>query len=354
LLYFGILIIFGLLMLSSAGVAVGMDRFKDPYFFVRRQLLFAILPGIILFFVAAKIDYHVWKKYAIPIFILGLLFLLLTYIPGIGSTNNTGSQSWIGVAGHSFQPAEAVKLILIIFLSALLAKNAGKLSDFSQGFLPPLLMGMIPVALIALQPDIGTAAILFAIILGILFLAGARWTHIVGLVLVAIIAFGLMIAAAPYRAHRLTTFLHPELDIQGKGYQINQAFLAVGSGGWFGLGLGHSRQKFQYLPEVHADSIFAIIAEEMGFIITTGFIVLLALLTLQGFKIAKNAPDQFGSLLCGGIMIWVMVQSLLNIGAIIGLLPLTGVPLMFVSHGGSAILIGFVAMGMIVNVSKSR
>ncbi|MFA6427465.1 MAG: putative lipid II flippase FtsW [Candidatus Magasanikbacteria bacterium] len=350
--YVASLILFGLLVLSSAGVAEGLSNFGDAYFFIKRQLLLGFLPGLILFFVCAKIDYHKWKKYSLPIFILGIGLLILTFIPAIGSTNNTGSRSWINLFGHSFQPAEAMKLGLIIFLSAFLSTIGKRIEEFGSGFIVALCIGLVPIALIVLQPDIGTAFILACILFLLLVLSKARWSHLVILLLVGIIGFWIMVVSAPYRAERLTTFLHPELDPKGQGYQINQAFLAIGSGGWLGLGLGHSRQKFEYLPEVHADSIFAVAAEEFGFIVVVLFIALFLLIVLRGLKIARESNDAFGILLASGIMSWFVIQSLLNIGAIVGLLPLTGVPLPFVSHGGSALMISMAAMGIVVNVSK--
>lgn len=352
LAYFIALLLFGLLMLSSAGVAVGLERFGDPYFFVKRQLLFGVLPGTILFLIIAKIDYHVWKKIALPVFLMSIVGLFLVFIPGIGTTHNTNAHSWISFFGYSFQPAESAKLALVIYMAGILSTMGNKIKDLKEGFLLALGVGIVPVFLIALQPDIGTTAILFAILMLILFFAHADLKHLSILILLAIIGFGTMIVVAPYRAERFMTFLHPELDPQGQGYQINQAFLAIGSGGWLGLGLGHSRQKFQYLPEVHADSIFAIIAEEMGFIVMTGVLFLFILITLRGLNIAKHAPDEFGKLLAVGILSWFMIQTLLNIGAIVGLLPLTGVPLPFVSHGGSALIIAMAGLGMIINVSK--
>lgn len=352
LTYFIILLVFGLLMLSSAGVAVGLERFDDPYFFIKRQLLFGVLPGIILFLIIAKIDYHFWKKLALPIFVVSVVGLLLAFIPGIGTTHNTNAHSWISFFGYSFQPAEAAKLGLIIYAAGFLSTMGDKLKDLKEGFLVALGVGMIPVLLVALQPDIGTTAILFGILILLLFFAEADIKHLLVLILVALLGFGIMIMAAPYRAERFTTFLHPELDPQGQGYHINQAFLAIGSGGWLGLGLGHSRQKFQYLPEVHADSIFAITAEEMGFVMTLAVLSLFVLILLRGLSIARHAPDDFGKLLVAGILSWFMIQTLLNIGAIVGLLPLTGVPLPFISHGGSALIIAMAGLGMIINVSK--
>ncbi|MFA7244888.1 MAG: putative lipid II flippase FtsW [Candidatus Magasanikbacteria bacterium] len=349
---FFILLIFGMMVLSSASVAVGINSFDDPYFFVKRQFFLGFLPGFFLFIILSKINYNFWRKLSAPIFLLGLFLLFLVFVPGIGSTNNTSSSSWINLFGYSFQPAEAMKMSLIIYMAAFFAKMGDKIKDFKEGFLVALGVGMLPIAMVILQPDIGTTAILFSILFAMLFFAGAKFSHMSGLVLAAVIGFIFLVIIAPYRAHRLTTFLHPELDPQGQGYQINQAFLAVGSGGLFGLGFGHSRQKFQYLPEVHGDSIFAIMSEEMGFVMVVGFLSLLFLLLKRGFSIAVNTKDEFGRLLVTGVMSWLFVQSFLNIGAIVGLLPLTGVPLPFVSHGGSALMIGMASMGIVVSVSK--
>ncbi len=352
IIFFFILVFFGLMVLSSAGVAVGFAKKSDQYFFIKKQILLGFLPGLFLFILFAKIDYQIWKKYATPIFVLGLILLSLTFIPGIGSTNNTSSRSWIKLFGNSFQPAEAMKLALIIYMAAFLNKMGSKLLDFKEGFLIALGVGIMPVIFVALQPDMGTASILFVVVLAILYFAQAKFSHILMLFIVAIIGFMFLIMTESYRADRLTTFLHPEFDPQGKGYQINQAFLAIGSGGLFGLGFGHSRQKFQYLPEVHGDSIFAIMSEELGFLVMIGFLFLLFMILKRGFFIASRSQDLFGKLLVSGIMSWLFVQSFLNIGAIIGVLPLTGVPLPFVSQGGSALLIGMASMGIVVNVSK--
>jgi cell division protein FtsW len=277
----------------------------------------------------------------------------MVFIPGLGSNNNTGAHSWINIFGHSFQPAEFAKLGLIIFLSALLTKHGyAGLQDLKSGFLSVLGMGIIPIVLVILQPDIGTVAVLFSILFVMLFVSGAKWSHIFGLAGVGVAALLLMVIIAPYRLGRVTTFLHPELDPQGIGYQINQAFLAIGSGGFFGRGLGQSLQKFQYLPEVHADSIFAIIAEEMGLVFALGLVVLIVFTIGRSLILAKKAPDQFGRLLVVGIITWFGIQSVLNIGAMVGLLPLTGLPLPFVSHGGSALMIAMAATGIIINVSK--
>jgi len=353
MIYVGILIFFGLLVLSLASVAIGVERFDDPNHFLKRQIMFGLLPGIVAFLVCSKIPYQFWKKHAQTIFGFSVLALVLVLIPGIGASFGTGARSWINFGFFSVQPAELVKLGLIIFLAAYITQKGRNISDLKEGFLPVLGLGVVPIGLILLQPDLGTVSILFGILFAILFIGRAELLHLGGLLISGIAGFALMIAIAPYRAARFTTFLHPELDPQGIGYHINQAFLAIGSGGWFGLGMGHSRQKFAYLPEVHADSIFAIMAEEMGFIIAAAIIVFIVMIIFRGLRIAKAANDDFGRLLVAGICIWFAVQSFLNIGAIVGLLPLTGVPLPFISHGGTALMTAMAGVGIIINVSKS-
>mgnify|MGYP001562111489 CR=1 FL=1 len=213
-------------------------------------------------------------------------------------------------------------------------------------------LGLIPVALVLLQPDVGTALVLFFILFGILFVAGANIWHIAGLACSGVAGFALMIFVAPYRVARFMTFLHPELDQLGIGYHVNQAFLAIGSGGIFGLGIGHSLRKYEFLPEVNADSIFAVIAEEVGFIFAAAFIILLLFICYRAFKIAKNSPDNFTRLMVSGIIIWFIAQSFMNIGAMVGLMPLTGLPLPFISHGGTALFAAMASVCIIINISK--
>ena len=339
-------------MLTSASAAIGEQRFGDSYFFIKRQLLFGLVPGIVLFLIAAKFSLEKLRSLAMPIYIAMIISLILVFIPGIG-INVNGAQSWIVLGGFSFQPSELAKVALIIFLSAYLGSKGRKIESFSDGFLPTLVLAGIPLLLIMLQPDTGTVTILFAIVFAMLFAAGAKWQHIIGLAGAGLTGIAFLIAIAPYRVARFMTFLHPELDPLGVGYHINQAFLAIGSGGWFGYGFGQSRQKFQYLPEVHADSIFAVIAEEMGFFIAAAIIVVFILIALRGFMHAKKADSQFTRLLVTGIIVWFVVQSFMNIGAMVGVMPLTGVPLPFISHGGSALMIAMAAVGLLINASRT-
>lgn len=349
LLLLFILVIFGLIMLASASAPVGYANFGDTYFFIKKQILLGLIPGVIFFIIAGHLNFHIWRKLSWLIYFFSLVLLLLVFVPGVGMVIN-GSRSWIHVLNFSFQPSEFAKLALVIILSMLLTVSQN-LEDWKTGLLPILAI-VSPILLIVGAQDVGTLSILLVIVFLLLYLAGVKKTYLLILGLVGVVAFSALLLLRPYRVQRLTTFLHPELDPKGQGYQINQAFLAAGSGGAFGFGLGNSRQKYQYLPEVQSDSVFAVIAEEMGFIVSAGLIVLISFLGLRGFKIAKGAPDQFGRLLASGIMIWFLWQSLLNISAIIGLMPLTGVPLPFISHGGSALLVGLTAFGIVANISK--
>ena len=349
-----VLFLFGLVILTSASSVVASQRFGDSYFFVKRQLLYGVLPGIIAMYLFAKVDYHLWKRSAMMIFVFMIGGLLLPFLPGIGSTLGTSAHSWIVMGSFSLQPSEFAKLGSIIFLAAYMSHQGETITKLKEGFFLTLGLGMIPIVLVILQPDIGTVSILFGILFAMLYFGRAKYSHLLMLSLAGVLLFLVMIWAAPYRAARFTTFLHPELDPQGQGYHINQAFLAIGSGGVFGLGLGQSRQKFAYLPEVHADSIYAVMAEELGFIGAVGFLFLLVYIAFRGFRIAKHAPDTFGQFLVAGIISWFMIQSFLNIGAMVGLLQLTGVPLPFVSHGGTALMVALAGVGIVVNVSKQQ
>ncbi len=342
----------GLVILTSAGTVVGHEKFQDTYYFIKHQVLFGVLPGLVLGLLFLRIDYHWLERYAALIMGAGLVLLVAVLIPGVGVKLNTAARSWFVVGGYSVQPAEFAKLALIIFLSYYLSRRANALTQFETGFVPALIVGLVPVGLVVLQPDVGTASILFAIVFGMLFLSGARVAHLGMLAMLGAAAFIFLVFAQPYRTARLTIFLHPELYPLGIGYHVNQALLAVGSGGLTGLGLGHSRQKFDYLPEVQADSIFAVMSEEMGFLFVACFMTALLFLWLRGLRAARGAPDAFGRLLTGGIVIWLTVQSFLNIGAMVGLMPLTGVPLPLVSHGGSALITTMVAMAIVLNVSS--
>lgn len=349
---FGLLILFGLLMLTSAGAADGFQKFNDSYHFIKHQIIYGLLPGLALFFIFARINYRIWKKFTMPLLFLSLLLLIIVFIPGVGAAYGT-AKSWINIGQFSFQPSELVKLTFLLYLATWLEKRGVQgVKDLYYGFMPFLFLIGVISGLMLLQPDLGTLAIIIFISVAVFFASGAKLKHVFGLLIAGAGAIYLLILKSPYRAARLTTFLHPELDPQGIGYHINQAFLAIGSGGWSGRGFGLSRQKFQYLPEATGDSIFAILAEEMGFVVCLLLLALLVFIMIRIFKIAKNAPDPFGRLLAAGIGSWFIFQAFFNICSMIGLMPMTGVPLPFISYGGTAMAVGMAAIGLLVNISK--
>lgn len=350
-LFFGILT-FGLIMLSSVSTVVSYQKFGNSFYYISHQLLFGVLPGTVLFFLVSRIDYHIWKRYAFALIIISIGLLVLVFLPGLGFSYG-GATRWVHLGPILFQPSEVVKLTFLLYLATWLSsRDAKSIKDFSYGFLPFLsLLGSIAF-LIILEPDIGTMAVIVVIAFCMYFVAGAHMGHIGLAICGAGILFFILIHTASYRLQRFMTFLHPELDPQGIGYHLNQALLAVGSGGIFGRGFGHSRQKYAYLPEATGDSIFAIIAEELGFILSALVVVLFVLFTFRGLRIASEAPDDFGRYICVGIMAWVAFQAFINIGAMLSLVPLTGIPLPFTSYGSSSLLILMTAVGIVVNVSR--
>ncbi len=350
---FGALIVFGLLVLSSASAPLSFQRFGTAYYYVTHQILYGVLPGLVLFLFFSLVDYTVWKKYALVMLGVSLVLLVLVFIPGIGAEFGT-ARSWIVFGNISMQPSEFVKLTFLMYLATWLAQRGhAKAQDLHEGLLPfAVALGMI-VFLLLLQPDTGSMMIIAVMAMTVYFVGGANIRHVIAIVGAGLAGLLLLIKLSPYRTARFMTFLHPELDPQGIGYHINQAFLAIGSGGLFGRGFGLSRQKYQYLPEVMGDSIFAILSEELGFFIAAATVALFVYVMLRGFKVAMSAKDAFGKYLVVGVIAWFTTQAFFNIGAMAGVLPLTGVPLPFVSYGGSATLVGMAAMGLVANVSRS-
>lgn len=346
-----LLVIFGLVMISSASVIKSYNEVGNQYYYLFHQFFYGLIPGVILACVLSRIDYRKFKKSA-PLFLMATLALLLVvFVPGLG-LDIRDTRNWILVAGMSFQPSELAKLMLIIYLAAWLEERKKKLNDFSQGFVPfIMIIALIAIPLIK-QPDIGTLVAICAIASTMYFIAGASITYIAMMFAGGIVGVITLIKIAPYRMNRLTTFMHPELDPQGIGYQINQALLALGSGGLLGLGLGHSRQKFNYLPEPIGDSIFAVAGEELGLIGLMFLILLFIIFATRGLAIANRTKDDFGKYIAVGITAWVTFQAILNIGAITSLLPLTGITLPFVSYGGSSLMSLLAGVGVLLSVSR--
>lgn len=343
-----IIILFGLVMLSSASSIVAYSSYNDTYYFLKHQLI-SVGIGAIAFWLASKIDYRFLRKIAFYLLILSLIFLILVFIPGLGREVN-GSQSWINIFGFSVQPAEFVKLSFIIYLAALFEKT----SDTPKRFTSFLWMYGIIALLMVLQPDIGTLFILSITAFAVYYLGGGKLKHILILLSIGVIGLILIISTPQgrYRLDRFRCVFDSSYSPQGSCYQINQSLIAVGSGGVFGRGLGESRQKFLFLPEVQNDFIFAIIAEETGLIFGILLISLFGWLFYRIYTIANATPDSFGRNLCIGVGIWLIVQAILNIGGIISLLPMTGVPLPLISYGGSAIISAMTGLGVIAGISK--
>ncbi len=352
-LFFTILTLLGigLIMIASAGVVYGRVRFGDDYYFLKRQLL-GLGVGMLFLYILQRISYKVWQRFVVPIFLIALVLLVLVFIPGFGTTVY-GAARWVDLGPFSFQPSEVMKFAIILYLAAWLSnKGRAKTSDFFEGLVPFLALLSVVGFLIIKQPDTGTLGLIFLISLAIFFASGASIIHIFSLFFGGLVSLFILIKIAPYRLQRFLVFMNPEHDPMGFGYQMTQALLAIGSGGLFGVGLGQSRQKFNYLPEPVTDSIFAILAEELGLIGTVVVVALFLFLAWRGLKIAMYAPDEFGRLLAVGIVSWVVFQAFINIAAITGLIPLTGIPLPFISYGGTSLAVLLAAVGILLNISK--
>ncbi len=346
-----VLIVVGLVMLFSASSVVSYARFGNTYHYLLRQVL-ALILGLVVFWLASRIDYHWWKKFASFFLLFSLFLLILVFIPGIRAEYGT-SRSWINILGYSFQPAELVKISFLIYLSTWLEAKKGELSSLTGGIVPFLaILGLISILMLA-QPDLGTLFIIALTSFSVFFAAGGKVSHIFMTVLMAaLVLFVMLSLKSSYQSDRFRCYNDPQYSVRDKCYQVNQSMIAVGSGGLFGRGLGESRQKFMYLPEVWGDSIFPIIAEETGFIFSTLLVLLYLFVFYRGLLIARGAPDIYGSSLAIGVVIWLAVQTFLNIGGMINLIPMTGVPLPFISAGGSATLSSLLSVGILINISK--
>ncbi len=344
------LVVIGLLMVSSASVVESFTSTGSNYYYSLRQLIFALV-GVGAWLLTQRISYRRWENWAVYLFYGALLLLVVVLIPGLGYQIG-GARRWLNLGLFTLQVSEPVKLALIVYLASWLAKESRLVGSFQKIGLPFVALLSIVTILVVLQPDLGTLGIIALIMLSIYWVAGAALRHIALIGGIGLAAFWLLIQVAPYRLNRILTFLDPSRDPLGIGYHINQALLAIGSGGLFGVGFGYSRQKYEYLPTASSDSIFAIIGEELGFVRAVLLIVLYGFLILRGIRIAHKAPDTFARLLATGITTWIGFQTAINMGAITGLLPLTGVPLPFISLGGSSLITTLIGAGILLNISK--
>ncbi|TSC88344.1 MAG: Cell division membrane protein [Microgenomates group bacterium Gr01-1014_16] len=338
------LAIFGLIMVASSSVVTAQRDFSDRWFYLKLQSVWTAL-GLVGLVIVSKINPSYWEKPAPFLYITSLILLLVVLIPGIG-LKLLGARRWLDLGLFSFQPAELAKLSLIMYLSAFLKAPP------ASRFLQFLVLLALPVGLILFQPDLGTALILAGIGLAVYFVAGGRWLHFFGLVPLAIACLTLFIIISPYRLARLRTYFDSSHDPLGSSYQVRQALISLGSGGLFGRGLGQSRQKYEFLPEVTTDSIFAVIGEEFGLLGTLLVLSAFWLLIHLGFQASAAAPSPFTRNLAAGISSWLGIQTFLNLSSQVALTPLTGVPLPLVSYGGSSLVVLLLASGILISISR--
>jgi len=347
------LVLLGIAIITSVTAALAQEKFGSPAFYLFHHLVLGLIPGIILGFIVYKIPLSHLKKW-IPLALLINLFLMaLVFVPVIGLQLGN-AKSWLNLGFTTFQPSEPLKLIFILYAASWLAARARKTkNEFSATLLAFLAILGVITLLLAFQPDIGTLGIITITGFLMYFLADTPLKYTVVIFLGGLISLGIFIKTAPYRLNRFLVFLNLAKDPMGLGYQIQQALIAVGSGGIFGTGLGMSIQKFGYLPEPMADSIFACFAEETGLVGCLMIVSLFLTITWLGFKIAQNAKNNFEKLTALGIVSWLSVQAFINIGAMLKILPLTGVPLPFISYGGSAMITELAGIGILLNISKN-
>lgn len=347
-----LLSIFGLIMVYSSSYIWAEYKFKDPFKYVKNQGIFLII-GLVLLLILSKIDANIYKKYSNQILLISIILLILVLIPGIGRIRN-GSRSWFGIGSFGIQPSEATKLALIIFVSKYLVKHEKDMKNVKNGILPILILTFFIFALIMLQPDFGTGIIIVMSVIGLLFIGGVPIKFFLYLGLLGIGGIAGLILIAPYRLKRILSFLNPWSDPLGSGFQIIQSLYAIGPGGLFGQGFLNSRQKHFYLPEPQTDFIFAIISEEFGFLGVIIVVGLLSLIIYNGIKIAKESNDLFKKYLAFGLIFGLSFQAILNLMVVVGLIPVTGVTLPFLSYGGSSLLITMTQMGIILSVARYK
>ncbi len=341
---------FGLVMLSSASSDLGKMKFNDSYYHLKHQLIYGLSLGLAGFFIAANVYYRRWEKLALffliaSIGLLGLVFTPLGVLSG-------GARRWIALGQFTFQPSEIVKLTFLIYLAAWLSKDKNRARNFITGFVPFFCLLAIIAGILLIQYSTSAIIIILITTIGVYFVSGARLRFIMIFVLIGLLLISLVVRFTPYRFDRIMSFLNPQSDPLGKTYQINQTLLSIGSGMVWGKGYGQSTTKIHYLPEPIGDSIFAIIAEELGFAGATGLIIAFFLLIWRSFVIAKKSADNFAKFLAIGFGLFVGSQTFVHIGALTGLIPLTGVPLPFISYGGTALAVFLTMAGIVTNISK--
>lgn len=340
----------GIVMVFSASSVESLAYYHTPYYYLERQCIWASL-GCLAMFWLARYDYWRLRRYAWPMAMVTLVLLMAVLIPHIGR-EVLGARRWIGVGPLVFQPSELTKLTMVVLFAHTLTETGAEPWDFRRGILKHLIFLAVAFALIIKEPDLGTALSLAGTAIVMLWVAGARGEQLLGIGLLAIPVVLLLILIEPYRFRRLTAFLNPQNDPLGSGYHIIQSMYAIGSGGLFGVGLGRSVLKYFYLPEQHTDFIFSILAEELGFLGALAVLALYFLFAWRGYRIALSAPDAFGSVLAAGLTTMVLLQALMNIAVVTASMPITGIPLPFLSYGGSALVFVLAGVGILLNISR--
>ena len=344
-----LLVCASIVMVYSASALVALERYQQPYLFVTRQVMWAIL-GLALLAVAMRVDYRTYRNDGFVWVLLGLVAALLVGV--LFSAPINGTRRWFGVGGLGIQPSELAKIACVLFTALILERRMHRIDDLSYSLLPIAIVVGVLVGLILLQPDFGTAMSLLLIVAAMVFAAGLDYRYLAATVLVTLPAIYLVLVSAPYRRRRLFAFWDPWADPLGDGFQIIQSLIAVGTGGVFGRGLMEGVQKLFYLPEPHTDFIFAVIGEELGLIGATGVLACFCLIGWRGLRIAVRAPDSFGAFVALGLTSMIVMQAFGNMSVVLGLMPTKGIPLPLVSAGGSSLLISLLGMGVLLNISQ--
>lgn len=342
----------GLVMIFSASGVMAENRYGDSMFFFKRQAIWLIL-GIMVMHGVANVDYRRWKPFIPALYGIIMILLILVLVPFIGVEVN-GARRWFRVGDISLQPAEMAKVSVLLYLAAFLSNKEDQVCDFFSGFLPPVVLVGCMAGLVLLEPDFGTTVILGLLLVELLFLGGARLMHLCGLFLIIILSTVALIWGSEYRLRRFLNFLDPWQDSMGAGFQLTQSFVALGSGGFWGVGLGESKQKLFFLPEGHSDFVLALIGEELGFVGTGALILLLGIFIFKGCQIAHYSQDPFGRFLGFGVVLLLGGQALMNMGVVTGLLPTKGLTLPLVSYGGSSLVTTMFAIGLLLSISRGE
>lgn len=348
-----LLILFGILVLTSASASISQKKFGNSFYYLKHQVFFGLIPGIFLGYLVFRTDLEILKKWSPALLLVNLLLLGMVFLPGLG-IRVRGASRWINLGFFSLQPSEFLKPVFILYLAGLITKwTVRKKNKSKESFFAFLVMiGLISIFLI-LQPNMSTLLIIISTSLVIYFLAKTPSWHTIFVLILMAIGSTILILIAPYRMARLKILFNPDLDPLGSGYQLKQSLISIGSGGLFGVGLGLSEQKFGFLPQSFSDSIFAILAEETGFVGSLILILLYLIFFWRGFKIGKKSTNPFAQLVAFGITFWITIQAFINMGAMVGILPLTGIPLPFISYGGSSLTSALIGVGLLLNISKN-